>query len=201
MKYIYENYIDAREDDAGRLVGLDIHPTPEFNFAFDVVDALGSKKPDRRAMLWVGADGAERTFTFGDMKRLSSQTANYLHSLGIGRGDVVMLVLRRHYQFWYTLMALHKLGAVALPVTDQLKAKDFAYRFKAAGVKAVVCTARGEAAAMVEAALHQCPTVRVKCLCGGTRPGWNNFDPGVGRSSHVFFRPWGETPSIATTRH
>ena len=89
--------------------------TEQFNFGFDVVDALGKKCPDKLAMKWVSNQYEEKDFTFGDMSRYSSMTANYLKSLGIGKGDRVMLVLKRHYQFWFSIVALHKLGAVAIP--------------------------------------------------------------------------------------
>jgi acetyl-CoA synthetase len=92
----------------------------EFNFAFDVIDELGTTKPEKLAMLHISENGTERRFTFQDMKKESARTANYFKSLGIKRGDRVMLVLKRHYQFWFSILALHKLGAVAIPATNQL---------------------------------------------------------------------------------
>ena len=92
----------------------------------------------------------ERIYTFSDMKKLSDKTANYLKSLGIGKGDKVIVILKRHYQFWYTAVALHKLGAIMVPVTFMITAHDAEYRINAASVKAVICTAEGQAAQSVD---------------------------------------------------
>ncbi len=135
-------------------------PPEGFNFGYDVVDAIAAATPGKRAMLWVGEDGAQRDFSFGDMKRLSDKAANVFLSLGIRKGDRVLLALKRHYQYWYALVALHKIGAVAIPATHQLVKKDYAYRFQAAQVSAAVCTLDDGAPAHILAALPQCPTVR-----------------------------------------
>jgi acetyl-CoA synthetase len=116
---LYEKYVGKPRDEFSTLWDLQksfkVNIDGDFNFAYDVLDLLGTEQPDKLAMLWVGNDGEERRFTFGDMKRLSDKTANYLAGLGIKKGDMVMLVLKRGYQFWYTLLALHKIGAVAVP--------------------------------------------------------------------------------------
>ena len=117
-----------------------------------MLDALGREKTDKLAMLHVAEDMTERRFTFKDMKDASSQTAKFFTSLGIKRGDRVMLVMKRHYQFWFSMMALNKIGAVAIPATYQLKEHDFAYRFKAAGITSIVCTPDGETYREVEKA-------------------------------------------------
>ncbi|MBQ8016283.1 MAG: AMP-binding protein, partial [Clostridia bacterium] len=108
-------------------------------------------------MMWVGNDKSERRFTFSDMKKYSAKTANYFESLGIKKGDTVMLVLKRHYQFWFCMLALHKIGAIAIPATNQLVEHDFTYRYKAAGVKAIVCTADGEVSVEAEKAAAEFP--------------------------------------------
>ncbi len=118
----------------------------------------------------------ERRFTFNDMKRASNQCANYFKSLGIKKGDRVMLVLKRHYQFWYAILALHKFGAVAIPATNLLQEHDFDYRFNAAEVSAIVCTADGDVAHQVDLAEPASPTLKTKILVGGEREGWHNFD-------------------------
>ena len=147
-----------------------------FNFAYDVVDAIAEKTPNKLAMLHVSKDKTERRFTFRDMKHASARTANYLKSLGIKKGDTVMVVLKRHYQFWFTILALHKLGAIAIPATHQLLEHDFEYRFKAAHVKAIVCTADDNTPDHVDAAAASYGDLKVKVLVGGNREGWHNFD-------------------------
>ncbi len=185
---IYKQYVKETLDENGYLKDIAFNVPDDFNFGFDCVDAVAKKNPDKLAMLWVSGSGEERRFTFGDMKRYSDKTANYFRSMGIGKGDKVMIVLRRHYQFWFALTALHKLGAVAIPATDQLMEKDFVYRFNMAEVKAIVCTGYGHAAQMADAALPQCPTVQIKMMANGTRDGWDNFDEGVERASDVLER-------------
>jgi len=171
-----EKFARTKTDENGVLTEVHFENADRFNFAFDIVDTLGREKPDQLAMLHLDKDKNERRFTFADVKRGSSQCANYFKSLGIRRGDRVMLVLKRHWQFWYAILGLHKLGAVAIPATNQLHEHDFVYRFKAAGVSAVLCTADGGTAADVDAAAAQCPCVKTKILVGGERDGWHNFD-------------------------
>ncbi|MDD4164594.1 MAG: AMP-binding protein [Eubacteriales bacterium] len=165
-----------------------MHPTPDFNFSYDVLDALAEKIPDKRAMLWVSAKKEEKSFTFSEMKRLTNQTANYFKSLGIGYGDRVMLVLKRHYQFWMAILALHKLGAVAVPATNLLLEKDYIYRFDAGQIKAIVCTADGNCAQEVDKAALKCPSLKIKSLVRGSREGWSDFDAEVAKQSDVFER-------------
>ncbi|MCL2462671.1 MAG: AMP-binding protein, partial [Defluviitaleaceae bacterium] len=156
---IYRQYMSEVLDENGMLKEVSFHYPDNFNFGYDIVDELARRYPDKRAMLWVsGAGEEERTFTFADMSRDTNKAANYFRSLGIGKGDKVMLVLRRHYQYWQAVVGLHKLGAVAIPATDQLMEKDFVYRFNKAGVKAIICTGYGDAAKMAEAALPSSPT-------------------------------------------
>ena len=118
----------------------------------------------------------EARFTFKDMKRASNQCANYFKSLGIKKGDRVMLILKRHYQFWFAMLGLNKLGAVAIPAPNQLLEHDLEYRFNAAGVTAVLCTADGDTAAQVDLAAERCPTVQHKLIVNGRREGWRTFD-------------------------
>ena len=121
-------------DENGILNGITFKNEEKFNFAFDIVDKLAEKCPEKLAMLHVSRDKTERRFTFDDISRWSSKTANYLESLGIRRGDRVLVVLKRHYQFWFVITALHKMGAVIIPATNLLMEHDFDYRYKAAGV-------------------------------------------------------------------
>ena len=176
MPLVSEDFISVKEDDRGYPLSIEFHNDDKFNFAFDVVDAIAKREPDKLAMLHVSKDKVERRLTFLDMKKNSARAANYFKSLGIKRGDRVLLVLKRHYQFWYAILGLHKLGAIAIPATCQLQAHDFEYRFNAAGVKAIVCTADGNVAEQVEIAEKSCPDLKVKMLVGGKREGWHDFD-------------------------
>ncbi|MDR3278847.1 MAG: AMP-binding protein, partial [Oscillospiraceae bacterium] len=173
---IYESFIDTAEDGVGELLSLSFKNTKHFNYAFDVVDALAEKSPDKLAMLHIDRDMNERRLTFEDMSRMSSRAANYLQSVGVKRGDHVMLVLKRNYQFWVTLLALHKLGAVMIPAPDQLLEKDFDYRFKAGGVSAIITTAQSNAYAEAEKAMAYCADVKVRVMVNGARDGWRDFD-------------------------
>ena len=173
---IYHDFIIPTEDAEGNLTAIAFKNEDKFNFAFDVIDKLGREKPGRRAMLHISEDGTERTFTFQDFKKESARAANYFKAMGIKRGDRVMLVLKRHYQFWFAVLGLHKLGAVAIPATNQLLAKDFAYRFQAAEVKAILCTADGDVAEAVDEAAKQYDGLQHKILVNGKREGWHDFN-------------------------
>jgi acetyl-CoA synthetase len=142
---------------------------------------------DFKALFWTNDHGVKRIFSFSEMKRLSDKAANYLSSLGIGKGDMVMIILKRDWQFWYTIMALHKLGAVTIPATHLLTAKDITYRVNAAGVKAIICTDSGEIKQHVDGA-KDVPTLQLKLLCGD-REGWLNYDKGVEDASDQFVKP------------
>ena len=175
QRRIYHDFIIPTEKD-GVLTEIAFKNEEKFNFAFDVVDALGRRKPEKLAMLHISEDGTERRFTFKDMKKESARVANYFKSIGIKRGDRVMLVLKRHYQFWFSILALHKIGAVAIPAPNQLLEKDFEYRFNVGKVKAIVCTSDGEVADAVDAAAAKCPGLEHKVIVGASREGWHNFD-------------------------
>ena len=173
---IYSKFIDIVENENGTPTSITFKNTEGFNFAFDLVDALADKEPEKLAMLHIAKDGTERRFTFKDIKKASNQCANYFKSLGIKKGDRVMLVLKRHYQFWLCMMALNKLGAIVIPATNQLQEHDFEYRFNSAGVSAIVCTADGDTAAQVDLAAEKSPTLIHKMVVNGKRDGWRNFD-------------------------
>ena len=181
-KFCRETFYD------GRLVDFQPVYQENFNFAYDVMDVIGREEPDRRAMLWCNEEGEEHTFTFGDMVRYSNQAANFFAAHGVGRGDRVMLILKRHYQFWFALLGLHKLGAVGIPATNQLTKKDIAYRCNAAGVSLVICTTDGDIADHVEAALPESPTVHTLVSVHGPRKGWIDFDAEFPSCSDVLER-------------
>ncbi len=173
---IYHKFIDTEVDENGTPTKIEFKNTDKFNFAFDIVDGIADKEPDKLAMLHISRDKIERRFTFKDMKKYSSQAANYFKSLGIKKGDRVMLVLKRHYQFWFCMLGLNKLGAVAIPATNQLQEHDFEYRFKAAGVSTIICTADGDTTHQVDIAAENCPELINKIMVNGIRDGWRDFD-------------------------
>ena len=186
---VCERFVDTTEDTNGALQSIQFKNTDTFNFGFDIVDGIAAKYPDKLAMLHLDKERTERRFTFKDIKQYSNQCANYFKSLGIKRGDRVMLVLKRHYQFWFAMVALHKLGAVAIPATNQLKQHDFEYRFEAAGVSAIVCTADGDTADIAAAAVEAVGRPITKVMVGGVRDGWRDFDAEFGLFSRKFVRP------------
>ena len=186
---IYHKYIDVVEDEKGTPTSITFKNTENFNFAFDLVDELAEREPDKLAMLHISKDKVERRFTFKDIKKASAQCANYFASLGIKKGDRVMLVLKRHYQFWFAMIGLNKLGAIAIPAVNQLQEHDFEYRFQSAGVSAVICTADGDTARQIEIASETCPDLRHKLLVGGKRDGWRDFDEEYARFSTHYNRP------------
>ena len=186
---ICEKFVETVEDENGALQDIKFKNTDTFNFGFDIVDEIAEKYPDKLAMLHLDVNRTERRFTFKDIKRHSNQVANYFTSLGIKRGDKVMLVLKRHYQFWFCMVALHKLGAVAIPATNQLKEHDFEYRYNSAGVSAIVCTADGDTADIAEAAAKNCPQVKNLIMVGGKRGEWHDFDEEYKLFSRKYVRP------------
>ena len=188
---VAEKFIDAKEDEQGRLTSISFPNQETFNFGFDIVDEIARKYPDKLAMLYVDKHHEERRFTFKDVKDASNQCANYFTSLGIKRGDRVMLVLKRHYQFWFSMVALHKLGAIAIPATNQLKEHDFEYRFNAAGVKALICTADGDTAEIAERAAAKCPSVETLIMVNGSREGWHNMNEEYPLFTRRYRRPEG----------
>ena len=185
---IAEQFVRTLEDSNGCLKAISFKNEDKFNFAFDCVDAIANNTPDKLAMLHISKNKTERRFTFNDMKRRSNQAANYFKSLGIKKGDRVMLVLKRHYQFWFSMLGLHKLGAIAIPATNQLLTHDFEYRFQAAGVSAIVATADGAVADSVDEAQASCPSLTTKILVGGSRDGWHDFDAEFELYSTHFYR-------------
>lgn len=182
----YENYQDFKEN-------FRIDAPENFNFAYDVMDVLAEEQPDKMAMLWTNVEGEERSFTFEDFRVLSNQCANFFSSLGIRKGDMVMLILKRRYEFWISMLALHKIGAVAIPATHLLTKKDIVYRNNYAGVKAIVCADTANAEHYIDAAQAESPTLEYKIMVGDLRlPGWISFDEGMQNASAQWQRPVGD---------
>ncbi len=187
-KLICDKFITTTVDENGVCNSIKFENEDEFNFAFDVVDKIGRTYPEKVAMIHISEDMTERKFTFKDIKEYSSQAANYFKSLGIKKGDRVLLVLKRNYQFWFAILGLHKLGAVAIPATNQLVVHDYEYRFNSAGVSAVVVTADGKATDYIDEAQKNCPSLKTKIVANGSKEGWHNFDKEFGLFSRRFVR-------------
>ena len=181
-------------DEKGNVVDYQYKYPENFNFAYDVVDAIAEAEPGRRAMIWCNPCGEEHVFTYGDLKRYSDKTANMLRAKGIGKGDMVMVVLKRHYQFWFTILALHKLGAVIIPATFLLTKHDIVYRVNSASVKAVICTGQGDVAAHFDESAPECPTLQTKLMVNGERDGWEDFMTEMEKAPESFAR----VPTLAS---
>ena len=171
-----EKFISVKTDSVGVPVKMDFTGTDKYNFAFDTIDSIAENTPDKLAMIYVGDDFKEKKITFRQLMRASNRCANYFTSLGIRKGDHVMLILKRHWQFWYAMLGLHKIGAVAIPATCQLKEHDLDFRFRSGDVSAIICTAEGSITSEVEAALvnHDCMKARI--IVHGRREGWHSFE-------------------------
>jgi acetyl-CoA synthetase len=154
-----------------------------FNFAYDVVDRLARESPGKLALVWCDDRGGEARFTFAEIAEQSSRAANFFLSLGIGRGDPVMLILKRRYEYWFCLLALHKIGAVAIPATHLLTRKDLVYRNGAASVTAIVCVDEAGVLDNVDAALPDSPTLAHRISLSGARPGWRSLREGMSAAS------------------
>ena len=200
QKLLCNKFVNVEEDENGVMQDISFADADTYNFAFDTVDAIARREPEKLAMVHVANDMTERRFTFKDIKDASSQSANYFKSLGIKRGDRVMLVLKRHYQFWFAILGLHKLGAIAIPATNQLMEHDFVYRFQAADVSAVLCTADGNTAEQIELAEKTAGMNLTKVLVGGGRDGWHNYNEEYSLFSRRYERsadaPCGDDPML-----
>ncbi len=155
MSSIYQRFCTEIKDENGGLKKLTLNYPDNFNFGYDVVDEYAAVSPDKRAMVWCNVENEEHIFTFLDVKRYSNKMANVFREYGIGRGDRVMLVLKRHYEYWFATVALHKLGAVMIPATHMLTVDDFVYRINASEVKAIVCTAQDDVPSTIKQALRK----------------------------------------------
>lgn len=164
----------------------------DFNFGFDVVDAWAEADKNKKALVWCNDHGEEKTFTFSDISRLSNKTANYFRSLGIKKGDVVMMILRRRWEYWICATALHKVGAVLIPGSLQLTKKDIVYRGNSAEVKAIICVNDDFVINQVEASEKEIPTLENKIVVGEPRDGWRFFEDEIEPFSDKFARPTGD---------
>jgi acetyl-CoA synthetase len=167
-----------------------------FNFAYDVVDEIAAGNPDKIAMVWCDDKGNEAIFTFGQMKYYSDKTANFFKSLGIRKGDPVMLILKRHFEFWFCTIALNKIGAITIPATHLLSTKDVIYRNNAADIKMIVCVPDPEVIRHIEESESKSPTLKLKVVIDQERKGWLNFTKGMENSSEIFIRPVSDQATV-----
>lgn len=172
----HEQFVEEEYNEDGILTKFGIKPTDNFNFGYDIIDKFAELEPNRRALLWVDLEDNEKLLTFGDLSRLSNKAANMFLNAGIKKGDCVLMLMKRHYQFWYTLIALNKIGAIAIPATHLLTPKDMLYRINAADVKAIVSTNSGEVAQFVEEAEKNTDRKIQNFIVNGSREGWVDFD-------------------------
>ena len=191
---LYKRLCQEEFNEHGTLTRFSIHHPDNFNFAYDVMDVLAAEEPDSEALVWCNVAGEERRFTYGELGELSNRTANALRRAGVNKGDRVMLMLKRHHEYWTTILALHKLGAVAVPATHMLTVKDIVYRVQAASIKAVVCTPEGELADYVAEARKACPTLTIPCIVRQPKEGFLFLDEAVQAASPVLER----TDTLAT---
>ena len=164
-----------------------------FNFGYDVVDEAAAANPDKIALVWCDDKGGEKVFTFGQLKHFSDKTANFFSSLGIRKGDPVMLVLKRRFEFWFCILALHKIGAIAIPATHLLTPKDIVYRNNAADIKMIVSVSDEIVIRHIEESEAQSPSLALKILVGGSRAGWLDFKAEIERAPEFFPRPLGDS--------
>jgi len=188
---ILEKYLDRIEYNSYKEFTTDfkIRIPANFNFAYDVVDEIAASNPGKTAMVWCDDKGNEAIFTFGQMKYFSDKAASFFKSLGIRKGDPVMLILKRRFEFWFCTLALNKLGAITIPATHLLSTKDLIYRNNAADIKMIVCVPDSEVIQHIEESEGKSPTLKLKVMIDGEREGWLNFTKGMEKSSENFVRP------------
>lgn len=186
-KYLKKTRFESHKD---FVENYEIVVPQNFNFAYDIVDEWAKENPSKRALCWTNDKGEHQDMTFGELKELSDQTASFLQEIGIKKGDMVMLILKRNIEFWQTIIALHKIGAIAIPATHLLSEKDIVYRNNAASIKAIIATNDKQLIENVDKAMNQSPTVEHRIVVGhdAQYDGWVNFDKGV-NSATKFERP------------
>jgi acetyl-CoA synthetase len=189
-KYINQQIFKSQEDFKAN---FKINVPENFNFAYDIADEWARIQPDKKALCWINDKGEHIDFTFKEIKGKSDAAASYFQSLGIGKGDMVMLILKRRYWYWSAILGLHKIGAVAIPATHLLTKKDIVYRCNAADIKAIVCVGEDSVTQQIDGALPDCPTLKHRISIGPEIPaGWLDFRKGL-EEAKPFVKP--ENPS------
>ena len=185
-RFITQTSFSSQED---FIKNFHVRVPENFNFGYDVVDAWAAEQPDKKALLWTNDRGEHHQYTYAELKEMTDRTASYFQSLGIGRGDMVMLILKRHYEFWYAIIALHKLGAVAIPATHLLTKKDIVYRCNAASIKMIVASGDDVVLGHIIDAMPESPTVERLVSTGPHIPeGFEDFHAGIDHAA-PFVRP------------
>lgn len=185
-RFLSQTSFSSQED---FIKNLKINVPENFNFGYDIVDAWAAEEPDKKALLWTNDQGEHRQYTYADLKTETDRTAAYFQSLGIGHGDKVMLILKRRVEFWFSIIALHKLGAVAIPATHLLTKKDIVYRCNAADIKMIVCAGEEVIIKHIADALPQSPSLKTLISIGPDMPsGFEDFHKGV-EAAPAFIRP------------
>lgn len=185
---VYKQYCNEIVDENGRLQKLTLEYPGNFNFGYDVVDKIANETPKKRALVWCNVEGEEHIFSFADMKKYSNQMANVFRGEGIGHGDHVMLILKRHYEYWFAAVALHKLGAVMIPATHMLTVSDFVYRIKSSKAKAIVCTTQNEVPQKITAALKKADTTAKLWCVQKDADGFENLTKAMKKASEELER-------------
>ena len=180
---VYKQYCNEIVDENGRLQKLTLEYPDNFNFGYDVVDKIANETPEKRALVWCNMEGEEHIFSFADIKKYSNQMANVFQGAGIGRGDRVMLILKRHYEYWFAAVALHKLGAVMIPATHMLTVSDFVYRIQSSKAKAIVCTTQNEVPEKIAAALKEAGTTATLWCVQKDADGFENLTEAMKEAS------------------
>ncbi len=185
---IYRQFCDEIVDENGRLKKITFDYPDNFNFGYDVVDKIANETPDKRALVWCNAEGDEHIFSFADIKKYSNQMANVFHDAGVCKGDHVMVILKRHYEYWFAAVALHKIGAVMIPATHMLTVNDFVYRIKASKTTAIICTTQNEIPQKIIMALKK-SNKKAKLWCvQKDADGFENLTESIKEASEEFER-------------
>ena len=172
---IYQKYCKEILDEQGCLKEISLTYPDDFNFAYDVVNTIGNQTPKKTALVWCNAENEEHIFTFRDVMEQSNRMANVFREAGLKRGNRVMLVLKRHYEYWFAVLALHKLGVTAIPATHMLTVSDYVYRIRMAKVDAIVCTCCGDASEKILAAVKEAGSESILWTVRGDVPGFRNL--------------------------
>lgn len=191
---IYQKYCHEITDDKGNLQKLTLDYPENFNFGYDVVDAIAKETPDKKALVWCNIDDEERIFTFADIEKYSNKMANVFKAAGIAKGDKVMLLLKRHYEYWFAAVALHKLGAIMIPATHMLTVSDLVYRIEASKAKAIICTTQNDVPEKVKEALKQANATAILWSVQKDADGFENLTTAMNAASGEFER----IPTLAT---
>ena len=202
MDYILKKYCPRIDFDSYEdfYENFQINVPADFNFGYDVVDEWARVEPDKRALVWCNDAGEERTFTFTDISRLSNKTAHAFAKLGIGKGDIVMCIMRRRWEYWVVASALCKLGATVIPASLQLTTHDIEYRANKCQVKMMVCVADEYVNSQVEGALPTSPSIQNKVIVAGERDGWLSFDALIADEPETWERPAAGSPEAVTSK-